>query len=339
MKILLVKLKLIGDALLLTGTARAIKQALPQAQIHVVVRKGTEGILAGCPEIAAVHVAADRSAGRWERAKSFLKLVRQLRSQKFSYAFELGDGDRGRIIAVLSGAKRIFANSLAFQSFIWKVLMRGAAPLERDNVHAASWDLGAVALAFPQLASKEAPAPVFDADAADDSWVDSLNLEAAPIFIHPVASRAGKMWTQQGWVTVVKHLVAEGHPVILSSGPSVAEVALCREIAREAGQANVFLTNGELSWSAVAGALYRSRLYVGIDTAAMHLASACQRPLVALFAHPPESQLANWGPIAKQAKILITPTDKVPMSAITPEAVIAAIGQLQQVPARSEAGQ
>lgn len=330
-KILLVKLKLIGDALLLSGTARAIRNAFPEAEIHVVVRKGTEGILAGCPDIKTVYVTGDRSGGIIQRLRRFCALLGQLRAQKFDYAFEIGDGDRGRILAVCSGAKHIFANSLAFQSVIWKWLMRGAAPLERNGIHAARWDLDAVALAFPALASAEPPPPVFEVAAADFSWVDALGLPAGaqPVFVHPVASRPGKMWTKEGWVAVVRHLLASGRPVILSSGPSAAEVALCQSIADGAGGQNVFLTQGKLSWSAVAGALYRSCLYLGADTAAMHLATACGRPLVVLFAHPPESQLANWGPLSKQAKILITASDKIPMSAITPAEVIAAIDSLE----------
>ena len=45
-KLLFIKLKHIGDALLLTPTLTAARAACPQAQIWVVVRKGSEGILA-----------------------------------------------------------------------------------------------------------------------------------------------------------------------------------------------------------------------------------------------------------------------------------------------------
>lgn len=344
MKILLIKLKLIGDALLLTGTARAIKRALPQAQIHVVVRKGTEGILAGCPDIDAVHTTGDKSGGSRARSRRFWALVRQLRAQRFDCVAELGDGDRGRILALLSGGRRVFANSDRFQSGFWKFLLRGAAPLERANIHAARWDLDVVALALPQLASKEPPAPVFEQSAADFSWVDSLGLSTAPVFVHPVASRAGKMWTLEGWGAVVQHLLAAGRPVILSSGPAEAEVALCRSIAEQAacggaGQTvsgnprcgkNIFLTEGKIGWRAVAGALYRSALYVGTDTAAMHLAAACGRPVVALFAHPPESLLSLWYPLAPHSETLMTPAADIPLTALGAAEVIAAIERVER---------
>jgi ADP-heptose:LPS heptosyltransferase len=51
LRLLFVKLKHIGDALLLTPTLVAVQRAYPNAQNCVVVREGTEGILAGCPAI------------------------------------------------------------------------------------------------------------------------------------------------------------------------------------------------------------------------------------------------------------------------------------------------
>ena len=58
MRILLTKLKLIGDALLLTPTVHALRERYPEAEIVVVVRKGTEGILAGCTAIDRLLTAA-----------------------------------------------------------------------------------------------------------------------------------------------------------------------------------------------------------------------------------------------------------------------------------------
>ena len=49
MRILLIKPKHIGDTLILTPTITAIKQVHPEAEIWVMIRRGCEGILAGCP--------------------------------------------------------------------------------------------------------------------------------------------------------------------------------------------------------------------------------------------------------------------------------------------------
>src|SRR5271156_4627833 len=111
MRILLIKPKQIGDSLILTPTITAIKQAHPEAEIWVLVRRGCEGILAGCPAIAQILTLAgvensDRSRGDfWRQVQVLLRLW----SVKFDYVFELGDGHRARLFAMLSRTKRRFS--------------------------------------------------------------------------------------------------------------------------------------------------------------------------------------------------------------------------------------
>lgn len=113
LRILLIKLKHIGDSLLLTPTAVALRARYPQAVIWVAVRKGCEGILAGCPAIdrvltSAAPEAANRSPLNW---LDELALMRELRAQRFDYAFELGDNSRGCWLAWLSAARTICADA------------------------------------------------------------------------------------------------------------------------------------------------------------------------------------------------------------------------------------
>jgi heptosyltransferase-3 len=56
----------------------------------------------------------------------------------------------------------------------------------------------------------------------------------------------------------------------------------------------MLLTDGCLDWSGMAGLMMAARLFVGVDTAAMHLAAACQTPLVALFGPSVEIAWRPW---------------------------------------------
>jgi ADP-heptose:LPS heptosyltransferase len=60
-------------------------------------------------------------------------------------------------------------------------------------------------------------------------------------------------------------------------------------------------TVGKLSWAQLAGALRAAKMFVGVDTAAMHLAAACQCPTVALFG---SSREWAWHPWAVRHQIL-----------------------------------
>ena len=121
MRLLFVKPKHIGDALLLTPTLTAVRAAYPQAEIWVVVRRGCEGILAGCPAIDHLLTAAPAETARrsWRSALADFQLGLQLRRQPFDYAFELSNGDRGRWLAGCSGARVRTLNSCGVRLHWW----------------------------------------------------------------------------------------------------------------------------------------------------------------------------------------------------------------------------
>jgi heptosyltransferase-3 len=115
MRLLFVKLRHIGDALLLTPTLAAVKQIMPRSEIWVVVRRGTEGILAGCPHIDELRTAMIPEQGGVREAHrgADAGLLRELRRAGFEHAFELGGGDRGRWLVSLSGARGRTAHTAA----------------------------------------------------------------------------------------------------------------------------------------------------------------------------------------------------------------------------------
>ena len=121
MRLLFVKLRHIGDALLLTPTLAAVKQVLPKCEIWVIVRKGSEGILAGCPHIDELRGAMipEHGAAREEHRGADRRLLGELRSAGFEHAFELSGGDRGRWMTLLSGARGRTANTTSSQFPAW----------------------------------------------------------------------------------------------------------------------------------------------------------------------------------------------------------------------------
>src|SRR5260221_14515568 len=61
-RILVVALRRLGDVLLTTPLIRSLKQAFPDAAIDALVFAGTEGILAGNPDLAGVITMSPRVA-------------------------------------------------------------------------------------------------------------------------------------------------------------------------------------------------------------------------------------------------------------------------------------
>ena len=303
-RLLFIKLKHIGDALLLTPTLTAVRAAYPQAEIWVVVRKGTEGILAGCPAIdrlltAAPAETAKRSLSNWV---GDFKLVPELRRQKFDCAFELSDGDRGRWLASLSGARIRTVNVAGGpMNWWWRRQFNSFSKFRWHEAHAVERDYFTVhdALPLPSVVP-----PIAFARERTRDWAPAAGWTDFAV-LHPGTRWHRKRWPLERWVVVAQALAKTFPRLIISAGPDADEVKDAAELERAlAGRA--VSTAGRLDWSQLAGLLYRARLFVGVDTAAMHLAAACQTPTVALFG---PSTISRWHPWQVRHELVSPPGD------------------------------
>ena len=313
MKILFTKFKHIGDALLLTPTIAAVKRQYPDAEIWVWVRAGTEGILAGCEGISRVLTGAPSGGGRRSRSSLLLQDIRNLllvRKQKFDLAFDFSDGRRGLSIAAASGARFTAVSSTDAIPEIWNHFFDVCLPYTECGSHRVIKDY--VLVRDVMKLSGDIPPLQFSPDRADVKWVREQGLLNCTV-IHPSTRWKRKSWPLERWIELCGQLEKEGHRLVLSSGPSSSEVEFCERIKSGAGLQAV-LTRGALSWAGMAGLLYASRLFVGVDTAAMHLAAACQLPIVALFGPTVEDV---WRPWACEHRLIIP--DQDPQELLRPD--------------------
>ncbi|HXI10636.1 MAG TPA: glycosyltransferase family 9 protein, partial [Thermodesulfobacteriota bacterium] len=106
-KILVIKLRHIGDVLLTVPTIRALKESFPGSEVSVLVNSGTEEMLEGNPLVKEV-IRYDRSVKGLPAARRVAaeaRLVKRLRSEKFDMTVDLTGGDRPALLGFLSGAR------------------------------------------------------------------------------------------------------------------------------------------------------------------------------------------------------------------------------------------
>jgi len=92
---------------------------------------------------------------------------------------------------------------------------------------------------------------------------------------------------------------------VISAGPDPEEINQAAKIAAPF-ESRVFVTGGQLTWAQLAGLLFDARLFVGVDTAAMHLAAACQCPTVAIWG---PSSVEQWSPWQVRHRLVESPDD------------------------------
>lgn len=83
--ILVIQTAFIGDTILASQFARAVKEQFPEARIHFLLRKGNESVIQGLTSIEKVWVW-DKQGGK---VKNLFRLIRDLRQIRFDMVFNL----------------------------------------------------------------------------------------------------------------------------------------------------------------------------------------------------------------------------------------------------------
>ncbi len=302
MRILLIKLKHIGDSLILTPTITAIKKAYPEAKIWVVVRRGCEGILAGCPDIARIFTLAgveknDRRPGDLWRQ---IQVLLQLWSVRFDYVFELGDGHRGRLFAMLCRTRRLYSvkPGSPLKPFEQR-RFNGLSAYDWQTCHRVEKDFYSVSEFLPL--PEPIPPLSFESKFAK-LWEPGRAL--TDFSVVQIGSRQGfNVWSRENWRELCRMLLARFDNIVISCGPVAREIEEAAWLQQELGP-RVLSTHGKASWAEVAWLLYRAKLLVTPSTGAMHLAAACHCPTVALFGPTIED---HWHPWQVPYRIVTSP--------------------------------
>lgn len=278
--------------LLLTPTFLLIKKNYPDAVIDVIVRKGTEGILCGCSVIRNVLLEAAPEKRKRTRTDIFnsIKLVGKLRKEKYDYAFDMSGGDRSRTLVALSGAKNKVTN-IFWPKLSWylNIFFNHILNFNYTNLHQVEKDL-AIVKKMIKLKG-ETPRLVFEKSATIPCLENEIQTDF--IVMHISTRWKRKQWPLERWINVGKHLLKFSSQIIISVGPDPIEIEFGDQLKKYLGEKSIS-TEGKLSFSQVAWLLYKTQLFVGVDTAIMHLAAACHTPIVALFGPTNEHQWAPW---------------------------------------------
>jgi len=296
--IVVFKQRNIGDVLLSTPAIRALRRAWPSARIAVAVNSGTEAMLSGNPDVDRV-IAFDRparEAGGLRRLKAEARFLREIREGRPDLAVQLTEGDRGAILAFLSGARFRAGVAPARSGFAGKErLFTHLCPPPSRYRHAVLRDLDVLGAAGIPPAEPDLRFAFSDADRARAA---AALLEAgvpagAPYAVLQPGSRwKFKCWTDAGNAALIAHLSGQGVYPVLTSGPDPEEVAQVERVRAEASVPSASLA-GRLSMQELGALIASARLYVGVDSAPMHLAAAVGTPTVALFG---PTGAFNWAP-------------------------------------------
>lgn len=292
-RLLVVRLRSLGDIVLLTPSLRMLKDWRPDLRLSVLVEDRFKDVLAGNPCVDEVLVLRKSRgvAKTWE----LLRMIKELRARRFGLCVNLHGGPTSAHLARLSGA-RWNAGFFNFRSQgVYDFSIPNAHSIfARTDVHTAEHQ----AAPFFWLGLPARPVPASEVsvtEAGRTSWQEKLTQCKLPpgcdyALLHPPALYPTKQWPAQRFAALGQWLEQEaGISVIYSAGPG--ELGCLDEVERAAGAPIRRLDSLrlEIFLAAIAGA----KLFVGNDSGPAHLAAALGCPLVVIFG---SSNSVIWRP-------------------------------------------
>lgn len=297
-RVLVVKLRHHGDVLLSSPVFAALAVALPQASVDAFVNRETLPMLQGHPHVAG-FLLLDRTVrerGLAARLGEELRLRRALRAGGYDLVINLTEGDRGRFAARVSRAPlRVgFAPRGRAVKGYTHLVKQPATPR-----HAVERNLDALRRIgiFP---SAESRALHFAIPAADRAIVRERlageRLEPGRfVHVHPASRWRFKTWPAERVAEVVLAMATRGLRCVLTAAPDPAERAMTARIAGLAAPARPVDLAGALTLKQLGAVMDEAAALLTVDSVPLHMASALQRPMVALFGPSSEREWGPWG--------------------------------------------
>jgi lipopolysaccharide heptosyltransferase III len=286
-RVLLMRLRSIGDTVLMTPCLSAIKSWRPDIAITVLSEPLAAPLLEDHPSVDDLIIA---ERGLSTRART----INTLRRDRFDVAFNLHGGSTATFMARLSGANE----TVGYKAYPYSWLLSKRAPspamiLGRNQIHSVEQQLALLHWAGvpwpnrPGLNLHVSP----DADSSLRDRLASLfqakmplqtSAQSGPEFcvIAPAAASESKRWSVEGFADVADHLNDFWKlPSVVTAAEGEEELA--RAVCETAQSNPKYLTGLTLKQSVALFA--RAKLFVGNDSGPAHVAAAFGRPMVVVF--------------------------------------------------------
>jgi ADP-heptose:LPS heptosyltransferase len=313
-KVLLIRLRRIGDVVMTTPAVALLKEHFPGASLTYLVEEPFRRLVEGNPALDRV-IAVQAKQGFGE----FAGLVRELRKERFDVLIDFHGGPRASWITFASGARLKIGYAIRTKGFLYDVRVPragdGGAPIHSVRNHVnlvralgaeiADGDIPPLVLpaAKPEEAKRVAGI-VRDAGAmaGPASGSDASKGAAKLVVLHVGAGNKFRDWGTENIAELVKLLAGvPGVKVALIGAEGDRKTE--DEVRRAAPDAVIPLA-GRLNLIEIRELIAQAALYVGPDSGPMHIAASTATPIVAYFGPTLPAVFAPWRPGGEKTIIL-----------------------------------
>jgi len=298
-RILLIKLRYIGDTLLVTPLLKALKKGIPGSRIDVLVYENSREILSEDPFVGHIWALDHRKArgNLWYT----LRFMTRLRGQRYGIVADLTNNDRSSFFTFVTGAPvrigftsgRLIRTKLFYTEVIDSVL--GRAHTVDHHLKVAEFLGLPVEDRHPHIeVSPEAKERV-------EAKLLAMGMDGSQPFvlIYPGARRWYKRWPSHRFAMLADRIAEHFHvPALLCGGEE--DVTISESIRREM-ESDAFDVTGQLSLLEFGALAKQALCLIGNDSAPIHVATAVKTPTIALFG---PTDWKAWAPRRDQDRVL-----------------------------------
>lgn len=270
-KILVIKLRAIGDVLLSTVVLKSLKTAFPSTQIDFLTEKPSREVVEGNPNVNSVLVFEGKK-------DNGLSLIWKVRKRKYDLVLDLFGNPRSALVTYFSGAKYRVGYRFKWRQYCYNIVVkpRGGevhnTEFNLDALRAIGISISDCSIHFPLVREAESFAEeFFSKEKLQDKFVVALN--------------AGGGWYTKRWRPsqfaklgdkIANEFDAQ---ILLTWGPGEKEDA--EQIRSMMSHRAILIPSCSLKQ--LGAIIHRCSAFITNDSGPMHIAAAVGTPTVAIF--------------------------------------------------------
>lgn len=293
--ILLIQFGDIGDVVYTLPCARALKETFPHSRVVIAVYSKAKDLVAGSPWIDGV-IAVDKGKRSLLSSLAYqFAFWQRVRGFGFDLAIDLRTGSRGAILAFFSGAGQRLGRYNTYGHW-WRGRLFTHLVLPEGRVNQAIAEYYHDTLSYYGIRTNDLNPVIVPTPEQEAEAVRLLRQEGVPgdrpiLVIQPFSLWAYKEWAMEKLVELIRALQAEFRLAVVLTG-SPAEAARALAIAEQAG-GTVCNLAGKTPLNLLPALLKQARLFLGVDSAGLHIAAAVGTPTVGIYG---PSAAETWAP-------------------------------------------
>mgnify|MGYP001199973959 CR=1 FL=1 len=303
-RVLIVRLRSIGDTVLATPSLIALKRFLPDAEIDILLEDWVAPLLDGFDAVDKVISIPKGAASRAQTAW-------RLRQNKYDAAFNLHGGTTGTFFTFASGARHRVGYAEYQYSFLYNHLLSSSSDFWRQTAtHSAEQQLALLGfvgvpvedrpksrlLVTPsamESLGKKFPAKTqgtqSEGEQGRTACVSEWSNFGEYALFHPTAAFATKTWAAENFARTAEFLSKKGIQTVAVAARN--ETAILESLVAESKVP--VTTFDDLTLPEITALASNARLFVGNDSGIAHIAAAVNTPSVVIFG---SSNRDHWRP-------------------------------------------